>query len=151
VVYCTTGHRGNAVFAIPLDSQGDISDTPKVAWRTSDTGSYIASPVLVEGLFYVTKGRDAILSCIDAKSGEAHYGPDRIPGLDEPLYASLVAAGDRIYVTDRSGKTVVIKHGPKMEVLATNELGEGVDASPAIVGKQMFIRGAEHLYCIEAE
>jgi outer membrane protein assembly factor BamB len=149
-VYCMTGHRGNAVYAIPLDASGDITDTQKVAWSTNETGSYISSPVLVGGLLYVTKGRDAILSCMDARTGEVHYGAERIPGLDQPLYASLVAANDRIYVTDRSGTTVVIQHGQEMKVLATNELGEGVDASPAILGKQMFIRGAEHLYCIEA-
>jgi outer membrane protein assembly factor BamB len=151
VVICTTGHRGNAVYAIPLDSEGDITDSAKIAWHTKETGSYIASPVLLDGLFYVTHGRDATLSCFDAKTGEKLYGPARIPGLEQPLYASLVAAADRVYVTDRSGTTVVIKHGSEMEVLATNKLGEGVDASPAIVGKQMFIRGAEHLYCIEAK
>jgi outer membrane protein assembly factor BamB len=150
VVYCTTGHQGNAVYAIPLDAQGDITNTDKVVWSTQETGSYIASPVLVDGLLYVTHGRDATLSCINAETGEHVYGPERIPGMRERLYASLVAADDRIYITDRTGKTVVIKQGPEFQILATNELGEGIDASPAVVGKQMFIRGAEHLYCIEA-
>ncbi len=38
-----------------------------------------------------------------------------------------------------------------MKVLATNKLDESIDASPALVGKQIFFRGKEHLYCIEGE
>jgi outer membrane protein assembly factor BamB len=129
VVLCVTGYQGNAVYAIPLDASGDITDTEQVAWSTNETGSYVASPVLHEGLLYVTKGRDAILSCIDAGTGEQLYGPKRIPGLQASLYASLVAAADRVYITDRDGKTVVIKHGPEMEVLATNEPNSTTHAS----------------------
>jgi hypothetical protein len=47
----------------------------------------------------------------------------------------------------RNGTTVVLKNAPKFEVLATNELGEKVDTSPALVGKDLLIRGHEHLYC----
>lgn len=151
LVYCVTGFQGNAVYAIPLDATGDITGTDKVAWSTNETGSYVASPVLHDGLLYVTHDRNAILSCFDAKTGEKLYGPKRLPGMRASLYSSLVAADDRIYISDREGKTVVIKHGPEMEILATNELGEGIDASPAIVGNQMFIRGSKHLYCLEVE
>jgi outer membrane protein assembly factor BamB len=35
-------------------------------------------------------------------------------------------------------------------VLATNKLDDPIDASPAIVGWQMFLRGKRHLYCIAA-
>ena len=38
--------------------------------------------------------------------------------------------------------------GPTYEILATNQLDEGIDASPAIAGNEIFLRGAESLYCI---
>jgi outer membrane protein assembly factor BamB len=63
----------------------------------------------------------------------------------------MVGVDGRIYVTARDGTTVVLKHGDAVEVLATNTVGEAVDASPAIVGDVMYIRGAEHLFCIDAE
>ncbi len=63
----------------------------------------------------------------------------------------MVAANDHIYATGRSGKTLVLKHGPKYEVMATNDLGEPVDATPALVDNQILIRGANHLYCFEAK
>ena len=69
-------------------------------------------------------------------------------GLDT-LYASLVAAAGRVYLSSREGTTVVLRAADKVDVIATNELGETIDASPAIVDNQMFIRGAKHLFCIE--
>jgi hypothetical protein len=89
-----------------------------------------------------------MLTCLDVKTGKPLIDRERLPGINS-LYASPVGAKDRIYFTGRDGAVVVIKQADKLEVLATNRLGEGIDASPAIVGKQLFLRGDKHLYCIE--
>ncbi len=39
----------------------------------------------------------------------------------------------------------------KLEVLATNVLKERIDASPAVAGKDLFLRGQDYLYCISGE
>jgi outer membrane protein assembly factor BamB len=147
IVYCMTGHRGYAVYAIPLGVTGDVTDTDKVLWHREDAGSYVSSPVLYKGQLYFTKGREGVIVSLDAKTGEPIIPQQRLPGA-KSLYASPVAAADRIYFTDRDGTTIVIRHGSELQVLATNKLPEGIDASPAIIGKEMFLRGAEHLYCI---
>jgi len=59
-----------------------------------------------------------------------------------------VAAKDRVYVLGRDGTCVVLRKGPKLEVLATNKLPDKTDASMAMVGTELFIRGREYLYCI---
>ena len=43
---------------------------------------------------------------------------------------------------------MVIKDADKLEVVSTNSLGEGIDATPAPAGKELFIRGEKHLFCI---
>jgi outer membrane protein assembly factor BamB len=148
LVFVMTGYKGYAVYAIPLSARGDLTDSQKVAWKRTDAGPYISSPVLYEGLLYFTKGRDAILNCVDAMTGDEKFFGKRISPLGT-LYASPVAAKNRIYFTDRDGTTVVVKAGPRFEVLATNRLPEVIDASAALVGKQLFLRGDQHLYCIE--
>jgi len=80
-------------------------------------------------------------------TGEAHYTAARIPNLST-LYASPVAAGGHVYITGRSGTTVVIKDSEKLKIVATNSVGEGVDATPAPVDNELFIRGERHLFCI---
>ena len=64
------------------------------------------------------------------------------------LYASPVAAAGRVYITGRDGSITVIKDGTDLEVLATNKLPDPIDATPALVGKDIVIRGARHLYLI---
>jgi hypothetical protein len=48
----------------------------------------------------------------------------------------------------RNGTTVALKYGPEFEVLAVNPLDDPIDASPAIVGNQMFLRGHNFVYCL---
>ncbi len=146
LVFCMTGYRGFALQAIRLDSKGDV--TGQSIWKRDDAAPYVASPLLWDGLLYFSKERNGILHCVDAKSGKEHYGGTRLPGV-ETIYASFAGAAGKVYVVGREGSTVVLKHGPKFEVLATNRLSEGVDASPVLVGKQLYLRGTKHLYCIE--
>ena len=70
-----------------------------------------------------------------------------MPGLSN-IYASLVGAGNHVYVVGRYGKTVVLKRTGKFDLVATNTLGDRFDASPAVVGDQLFLRGHCFLYCI---
>lgn len=148
LVYCMTGHRGSAVVAIPLDAEGDITDTDEVAWKTSQGAPYVPSPILYGDKLYFTKGNNGVLSCLEAKTGEPLINQKRLAGV-ENVYASPVGADGKIYFTGRDGTTVVIPNTGELEILATNTVGEPVDASPAIAGKQIFIRGDQHLFCIE--
>jgi hypothetical protein len=35
-----------------------------------------------------------------------------------------------------------------LDILATNELGDGSEASPAVADGRIFLKGRQHLYCI---
>ena len=78
-----------------------------------------------------------------------HYQTQRLEGLPE-VFASPVGAAGRVYIAGRDGMTLVIRHGPKYEVLAKNTLGDGFDASPALVENEIYLRGYRYLYCIAA-
>ena len=150
MVICMTGFRSNAAFGIPLDSKGDITGTDKITWSRKDIGPYVPTGVLYKGNIYSTKGSSAVLTSIDAKTGETVIDESRLDGI-RTMYASMVAANDYIYVTGREGTTIVLKHGKQMDIVEANELGEPVDATPAIVGNQIFIRSDKNLYCFENE
>ncbi len=149
-VFCMSGYRGAAAVAIPLDATGDLTDSQKVRWRYDRGTPYVPSPLLAGDRLYFTALNNALLTCLDAKTGKPLIDRERLPG-QTSFYASPVGAKDRLYLVDRDGTTLVIKRGDQLEVLATNPLGEPVDASPAIVGKQLFLRGEKHLFCIEAD
>ena len=149
LVYCMTGYKSYQLFAIRLDSKGDVTGGTQIAWKRTDAAPYVASPVILDNLIYYTKERQGILSCADAATGEPRFGPERLPGIDS-VYASLAGAAGKVYVVGREGTTLVLKQGPKLQVLASNTLDEGVDASPVLVGKELYLRGARSLYRLEA-
>ncbi len=149
LVYLTSGYRGSALLAIKLDGkgEGDLTGTEAIAWSYNKDTPYVPSPLLYDDRLYFTKVNTGMLTCLNAKTGEVVYGPERVEGL-EGMYASPVAAAGKIYLVGRDGTTVVIKRGDTPEVLATNTLDDAIDASPALVGDELLLRGREYLYCI---
>ena len=149
-VICMSGYRGSAAMSIDLDSTGDVTGTDKVAWSFGKDTPYVPSPLLYGDMLYFNKLNNGILTCLDAKSGQPLIPATRLEGIAN-IYASPVGAADRVYFVGRDGTTVVLKRSASMEVLATNKLNDLIDASPAIAGNQLFLRGQNHLYCLAAE
>jgi outer membrane protein assembly factor BamB len=148
VVYIMSGFRGNALLAIRLDgTRGDITGSESIVWSHDRDMPYVPSPLLYGEQLYFLKGNNGILSCLDAKTGAEHYGPLRLEGI-EGIYASPVGASDRVYITGRNGTTLVLMRGPKYQVLSSNALDDSFNASPAIAGDELFLRGEKALYCI---
>jgi outer membrane protein assembly factor BamB len=147
VVYVTAGFRGSALYAIRLGKTGNLTGTDAVVWSHKKSTPYVPSPLLYGNRLYFYASNNAILSIFDARTGKALVDSQR---LDAPrsVYASPVGAAGKVYLTGREGTVAVIKDADQIEVLATNRLDEGIDASPAIAGKEIFLRGKEHLYCI---
>jgi outer membrane protein assembly factor BamB len=148
VVYCVSGYRGSAAMAVSLDARGDVTDTGKVLWRYGKGAPYVPSPLLLGDRLWMTQMNNAILTTLDVKTGKPILDRERLMG-QSSFYASPVAAAGRVYLVDRVGTTLVLKQGDRLEILATNRLEDPIDASPALVGKQLFLRGEKYLYCIE--
>ncbi len=150
-VYLTSGFRGSQLYAVQLaNARGNIAGTDAVVWSRDRDTPYVPSPLLYEGILYFIKSNSGVLSAYDAKTGRQHYGPQRLPGIRN-IYGSPVAAAGRIYVTGRDGTTLVLAAGPEFRVLATNTLDDDFDASPAVVGGEIYLRGQQHLYCIAVD
>lgn len=147
IVYIGSGFRGSFLGAFRPDGKGDIEGSDKVIWTVDRDTPDIASLLLSDGRLYFHKAKTGILSCFEATTGKPHFGPERIPGVNS-VYASPIAAGGHVYLTDRSGTTTVIKDAAQLEIVATNSVGEPVDATPAPVDDEIFIRGEKHLFCI---
>ena len=151
IVYVTSGFRGNALQAIRLDdAKGDITRGEAIIWDYGRDTPYVPSPLLYDDTLYFLKLNRGVLSAFNASTGEVYYGPERLEGISD-VYASPVGAGGHIYIADRDGVTLVIKHGSTLEVLAENVLDDGFNASPVIVGKEIFLRGNRSLYCIASD
>ena len=149
MVFAGSSYDKRALMGILLDgAKGDITGTKQIAWNRFRGTPYVPSPLLYDGSLYFLTHYQGILSRVDARTGEDTPGSFRLTGITN-VYASPVAAAGRIYVTDLDGTTIVLGRGEIPRNLALNHLAEPVSASPAIAGKQMFLRGEKHLYCLE--
>ena len=147
-VYVMSGHGGFSLQSINLElAAGDITRTEAVDWQYNDDTPYVPSPLLSEDTIYFLKRNDNILTAMDRKTGDVIFGPQRIQGVSN-VYASIVGAAGRVYIADRNGSVAVLKDGPKLEVIALNYLDDSFNASPAIIGSELYLRGTQHLYCI---
>ncbi len=147
-VYLMSGFRGDILRAVSLASAaGDISGSDAIVWEFNRDAPYVPSPLLAEGIIYFLKQNDGILSAFNTETGKAYYGPVRLKGVSG-VYASIVGAADRLYIAGRNGVVNVVQQGPEFKILAENTLDDSFNASPAIVGNELYLRGGKYLYCI---
>jgi outer membrane protein assembly factor BamB len=150
MVYVTSGFQGSVLRAIRLsDARGDLKGTNAIAWSLDRNTPYVPSPLLFEDTLYVLKSNSGILTCLDAATGAVHF-TRRIEGVLN-VYASPVGAAGRVYVVGRDGTTAVLERGREYRLLAVNHLDDGFDASPALVGREMYLRGIRYLYRVSAD
>jgi outer membrane protein assembly factor BamB len=142
VIYMTRGYRNSPYLALRPGGRGDVSAS-HVIWRAPGGGSYVSSLVYYDGLLYLTNDV-GVLTCADAKTGERVWQAR----LDGVFFASPVAADGKVYFVSQTGETIVVRAGRTPEILARNDLGERLVASPAISGGRIFLRSDARLFAI---
>lgn len=151
IAYLMSGFRGAALQAIKLaGAKGDITDSDHMLWQHNRQTSYVPSALLYGKHIYFLRSNSAVLSCVDIETGEAAFEGQRLAGL-RTIYSSPVGAGDKVYLPSREGFTKVFTAGATYEELATNELDDVFDASPIVIGDELYLRGHKSLYCISAK
>ena len=147
-VYVASSYNHQAMFAIDLaKAKGEVAESGALLWSLARHTPYVPSPLLYGERLYFVKHIQGFLSAVQAKTGKRLFGPRRLDGM-RMVYASPVGAAGRIYVTARSGRTVVFANGDSGKILAANDLADSFAASPAIVGDTLYLRGARKLYAI---
>ena len=149
IAYCMSGYVGSAAMAVPLDRRGELTKDDAFLWRVNKGTPYVPSPLLFGDRLMFTQANQALLTILDRKTGRVVLDRERLPN-GGSYYASPIAAAGRIYLVNREGSTLVLKQSDQLEVLATNALNDLIDASPVAVGRQLFLRGENFLYCIES-
>jgi outer membrane protein assembly factor BamB len=145
------GGRGPIV-AIRAGASGDISlkegetSNAFVAWSSQLRTFRVASPLLYEGCLYMLDQQRGQVRCYDAKTGKENYS-ERLEGT-KGFSSSPWGNDGKVFCLDETGVTVVLKAGPKLEVVTTNKLDEMCWSSVAVMNESILLRGVDHLYCI---
>ena len=150
-VLCMSGYRGACCISMNPSLRGDLRTlSGGVDWEHRRGTPYVPSGVLLDDRLYFTSSNLPLLTCLDADTGEVLLDRHRLEPLGD-LYASPLAVAGHLYLFDRGGRGLVLSHprGGLLEIVTSTNLGEGVDASPAAVDGQLFVRTDQALYCFE--
>ena len=152
IFICNSYRPNQPIYAIRAGATGDISLKPNetsnqhVAWSMQRGGTYMPSP-LIYGDYLYTCANQGVMACYNPKTGERLY-QQRIGDKGGSYSASPVAADGKIYLSSEDGEIFVVKAGPKYELLATNQMGEVLMATPAISDGIIFVRGRNNVFAI---
>ncbi|MDB5333390.1 MAG: Pyrrolo-quinoline quinone [Phycisphaerales bacterium] len=139
VAYISTGYMNPELWAIKIDGP-----SPEVIWKAKQGTPLKPSVLVMDGLLYMVAD-NGIARCLDAKTG-AQFWQSRILS---SCSASPILANGLLYFFDERGKAAVLKPGKTLQVVAENQLDGRVLASPAVVGKALYVRTDKALYRIE--
>lgn len=145
LVYFSTGGMKPQLWAARVDGRHKTAES-RVAWKETRWIPFMASPILVgDEIYWVS--HPGIVCCADATSGKVLWHKK----LSGKYMSSPVCAGGRLYFFNMDGKGTVLKAGKQFAQLAANQLEGPVVASPAVIGRTIFLRSDEHLYRIERQ
>ncbi len=148
-LFLTTGFPEYHLMGIDPAGEGNITHSRYVRWHVpnKDNGpkgaSYVPSPIAYQGHFFVVSD-PGYLSCLETQTGKRLW----MERLGTKHRSSPVLIDGHFLFPDDKGVTHVLKAGPTFKVVAENDLGEEIYASPAVAHGQLFLRTAGNLYCI---
>lgn len=142
LLFMTCGFPNKHMLAIRPDGSGNVTQS-HIAWRESRGASYVPSPIAI-GDYFLLVSDNGVASCFEQQSGTRVW----MERIGTRYSSSPVAIEGLAYFTSDDGATTVIRPGPNLEIVAQNELGEKMFASPAVSHGRLYLRGERHLHAI---
>ncbi len=143
LLYIATGYMKARMLAVRVAKHGNEQQA-EIAWRYTKQVPNVSSPLVIGDEMYFVSDQ-GIASCLDAKTGEAHW-TERI---GKHFWASPLYADGRIYFFDRDGTTTVVAAASKYQRLAINKLDGEMLATAAAVDNALVLRTDKALYRLE--
>ncbi|MBK6797488.1 MAG: PQQ-binding-like beta-propeller repeat protein [Acidobacteria bacterium] len=136
-----------AIALRPGNARGQLAAS-SVRWRVQKNLPYIPAPLLYQGVYYMVK-TGGIITSLDPATGKM-LKQGRSPNALGEYYASPVAADGKVFLVNTEGKITVLKAGAEWEVLAVNEIGDEIGATPALSNGRIYVRTHSAMYCFSA-
>ncbi len=137
--------KNGPVVAIRPDGKGDISYAKSQhVWTRPNNTPDVPCPLIHDGLVYLCRENGNLL-CMDARTGQEYYH-ERTHR--QRHRASPVFVDGKVICVARDGMISVVQAGKTFKMLAQNNMGDAIAASPAIAGGTLYIRSFGSLWAI---
>jgi outer membrane protein assembly factor BamB/HEAT repeat protein len=136
------GTGPSLIHAISPNGVGDVTGN-RLLWTSREVGRVVGTPVAKDGLLYVGD-LGGTIHCLEAATG-AHVWKHET---NEPIWGSLLLAGDRLYVGNVEGSMSVLRAGRRKQLLGQIEMNAPLYSPPASIGDALYLATANRLYFI---
>jgi outer membrane protein assembly factor BamB len=143
---CAVNGLVGDIYAIRPGGDGDVTST-RMAWHTARRGGRDTPSPIVIDRYIIVADMKGIATCYDAASGSELW-KERIC---DAISSSPIAVDGLAYFQDETGDTVILKPGPKLDVVVRNSFGAGKEifrASLVPLDGKLLSRSQTTLYCI---
>jgi outer membrane protein assembly factor BamB len=138
--------RGNPLlYGVKLGKAGELESTNHL-WSRNDTGTFVPSPTVWRKNVYLLRDRGEV-EALDPLTGKTVW-KDGFPKTSANFYGSPVISSGKLYAVREDGVVFVAGVNGKFEVLAENNMGERVIATPVLLNGRILMRGEKNLFCL---
>ncbi len=134
--------------AIQADKAQGKLEPDSVRWRVKKNLPYIFAPLIYHNVYYMVR-TGGIITSLDPATGRL-LKEGRSRDAMAQYYASPVAAENKLFLADAEGKMTVLKAAADWQILAVNDLGDEIHATPALSDGLIDVRTHDTLYCFGA-
>ncbi len=140
--------RGDRLHGIKLGGRGDVTATHRL-WLREDIGSFVPTPAFYRGSVYLLRDRGEI-ECVDPATGKSRWS-EELPRKSSKYYASPAVADGKLYAAREDGIVFVVRVAGGFSLLAENDMGQRLVASPVPIANRLLLRGEKDLFCVSEE
>ncbi|HEY2932861.1 MAG TPA: PQQ-binding-like beta-propeller repeat protein [Acidobacteriota bacterium] len=130
------------LYCIDATKRGDITESGRV-WHYDKIRRSISTPAIKDGLVYYPDF-SGFLHCVEAKTGKVVWTHDMLAA----MWGSPLLVDGKIYLGDEDGDVVVLQAGREKKVLAENNMGSSVYATPVPAHGVLFIMNRNQLFAL---
>ncbi|MCH2371768.1 MAG: PQQ-binding-like beta-propeller repeat protein [Pirellulales bacterium] len=134
------------VMAVRSGGIGDVTESHLLWKHQTKYNDPIVSPLVSKRRMHLIKG-GRIRTVFDTKKGKSLGRQTRIQNTCE-YFASPIVGDGKIYIAGENGVVVVLEDSNEYKVLAKNDMGDSILATPAIADGSLFIRTRSKLICV---
>ena len=116
----------------------------KILWEGEQAISTTASPVTSGNTLFIPTDSGNII-CLDAQTGKPIWTKE----FSAPFIASPIIANQTVYTFDTTGYAHLFSTEKTYREIATIKMNEPIIATPAFSKGRIYIRGTQHLFCLE--
>jgi outer membrane protein assembly factor BamB len=142
IATCGEGGRGLRLAAVKPPADGAAAPVEVYGLDTRIV-PYVPVSVVHDGLLFAFHDQGTV-SCLRVATGEVVWS-------EKPAgryFGSPVWADGKLYSITVDGDVVVLRAGPKYELLGVHPLGEKSHATPAVADGRMYLRTYSHLFSL---